>query len=455
MGTHISSVDSGSFENKIDDFASMVGEEEFYLRVGNILKNKSAFIGQIVHDTAREHIEAKAIQEKKVEESSSSWERSFDFTVGEVCNALSSFMPFNENEESEAEIEEFEDYKEQYIESPDHENTEIQKTELTKNKNKKEQVSMKNDNKRKSVAMEKENTLYKNKQEQVHKKKDKGKHVVTEEDEHQEYNNNENKIDDLFMDTLNYRLYDQHQGSTSTIHNIYDAFNDTIEKQCSNTAKDSNNVNVKQKIMTLEEILPSSVSTNKSKKYSKDRPSYSLYDHGHNTDRPWSSNNNKYGLNQYLFEQGKMKKEDKGKNAVKEKVESQNIKINENKIDDLFMEALSYRLYGQDQPSTSTIQNIYDAFNDNSNKMNVKPKEMTLEELLPFSVSKNINKPESEWLSTANSTPENSIIGNVGKVLDVTETVISNLMEEANTMTYDEYFKTRLSELPVEVQKKP
>ncbi|OUM67022.1 hypothetical protein PIROE2DRAFT_59015 [Piromyces sp. E2] len=90
--TRIVSRDSGRFEKKIDDFACMVGEKEFYLRVGNILRNESAFIGHITHDAAHEHIEAKEIQNIKVEEFSRSWDNSHDFTIRDIINKVQSIL---------------------------------------------------------------------------------------------------------------------------------------------------------------------------------------------------------------------------------------------------------------------------------------------------------------------------------------------------------------------------
>ena len=89
--TSISSIDSGSFERIIDDFASMVGEEEFYLKVGNVLRTESAFVGHKTHDPAHEHIEAKERQDVKVEESSDSWDNSVDFVVDDWRTVVNTF----------------------------------------------------------------------------------------------------------------------------------------------------------------------------------------------------------------------------------------------------------------------------------------------------------------------------------------------------------------------------
>lgn len=85
---NISHIDSGSFEKIIDDFASMVGEEEFYLRVGGILRTESAFVGHKAHDPAHEHIEAKERQDVKVEERHESYDHSFDLSVGDLMTVV-------------------------------------------------------------------------------------------------------------------------------------------------------------------------------------------------------------------------------------------------------------------------------------------------------------------------------------------------------------------------------
>ncbi|MBR1734570.1 MAG: HNH endonuclease [Alphaproteobacteria bacterium] len=85
---NISNIDAGSFEKIIDDFASMVGEEEFYLRVGNILRTESAFVGHKTHDPAHEHIEAKERQDIKVEECRESYDHSFDLSIGDLMTVV-------------------------------------------------------------------------------------------------------------------------------------------------------------------------------------------------------------------------------------------------------------------------------------------------------------------------------------------------------------------------------
>ena len=80
---NISYIDAGSFEKVIDDFASMVGTEEFYLKVGNVLHTKSAILGHATGDKSKEHIEASQRIDERVEEFSYSYDRSFDLSVGD------------------------------------------------------------------------------------------------------------------------------------------------------------------------------------------------------------------------------------------------------------------------------------------------------------------------------------------------------------------------------------
>lgn len=91
----ISNIDAGSFEKIIDDFASMVGEKEFYLKVGNVLRTESAFVGHMNHDPKHEHIDARIRQDVEVEQVRRSWDNSFDLSVGaliEVKNAIASMI---------------------------------------------------------------------------------------------------------------------------------------------------------------------------------------------------------------------------------------------------------------------------------------------------------------------------------------------------------------------------
>lgn len=85
---NISNIDASSFEKIIDDFASMVGEDEFYLKVGGILRTESAFVGHKTHDPAHEHIEAKERRDIKIEERHESYNHSFDLSVGDLMTVV-------------------------------------------------------------------------------------------------------------------------------------------------------------------------------------------------------------------------------------------------------------------------------------------------------------------------------------------------------------------------------
>jgi hypothetical protein len=84
-GANISGVDAGSFEKVIDDFAAFVGEKEFYLKVGNVLRTKSAILGHAAGagESSVEHIEARERIDEKVEEVSDAYDHSFDIAIGD------------------------------------------------------------------------------------------------------------------------------------------------------------------------------------------------------------------------------------------------------------------------------------------------------------------------------------------------------------------------------------
>ena len=89
----ISVTDSRKFEKVIDDYASFIGTEEFYLKVGNILETESAFLGHLRRDARKETIEAKHVIQKDAdqvkEEHDSSFSVSFcDFVT--IANELKS-----------------------------------------------------------------------------------------------------------------------------------------------------------------------------------------------------------------------------------------------------------------------------------------------------------------------------------------------------------------------------
>ena len=80
----ISSIDAGEFEKKIDEFAFLVGEKDFYMKVGGVLRTESAFLGHVTHDQAHEHIEAKERQDVQVEEIYRSRDNSFSLSFGDL-----------------------------------------------------------------------------------------------------------------------------------------------------------------------------------------------------------------------------------------------------------------------------------------------------------------------------------------------------------------------------------
>ncbi len=85
----INVTNSGRFERMIDEYASMIGTEEFYLKVGNILKTKSAFLGHEKHDATKEHIEFKEWQRDQVQEVSKTWNNSFSISIGDLMQVAS------------------------------------------------------------------------------------------------------------------------------------------------------------------------------------------------------------------------------------------------------------------------------------------------------------------------------------------------------------------------------
>ena len=84
----LSLIDSVSFERIIDDFAELVGEEEFYLRVGNILRTESAFLGHVRHDPMQEHIEAAEIQHTEVPQFKTGHDRSFSISIPDIAKLV-------------------------------------------------------------------------------------------------------------------------------------------------------------------------------------------------------------------------------------------------------------------------------------------------------------------------------------------------------------------------------
>lgn len=82
--TTLSVTDAGNFEGIIDDFARLVGTEDFYLKVGHILKTESAFFGHKNHDPAKEHIKCKEIQENHIKKLKKNWNNSFSISISDL-----------------------------------------------------------------------------------------------------------------------------------------------------------------------------------------------------------------------------------------------------------------------------------------------------------------------------------------------------------------------------------
>lgn len=85
----INVANSGRFERMIDEYASMIGTEEFYLKVGNILRTKSAFLGHEKHNATKEHIEFEEWQKNQIQELSRTWDNSFSISIGDLIQVAS------------------------------------------------------------------------------------------------------------------------------------------------------------------------------------------------------------------------------------------------------------------------------------------------------------------------------------------------------------------------------
>ena len=83
-----SRIDSDRFEKIIDEYASFVGTEEFYLHVGHILHERSAFFGHVQHDPNRERIEAGEIHHEEVEQVKYLHDRSFSISAQDIATVL-------------------------------------------------------------------------------------------------------------------------------------------------------------------------------------------------------------------------------------------------------------------------------------------------------------------------------------------------------------------------------
>lgn len=99
----ITNRESEKFERYIDEYASMIGEKEFYLEVGGLLKTKSALFGyrpkskESIDDENRkehEHISVEAWQNEEIEEISRSSSSGFTISMPHItkaCEALNKF----------------------------------------------------------------------------------------------------------------------------------------------------------------------------------------------------------------------------------------------------------------------------------------------------------------------------------------------------------------------------
>lgn len=101
----ISGVHSSEFERKIDDYAEFVGTENFYLKVGGILTEKSAFFGYVGQDKSQEHIEAKKIHHEKVPEFHSKNDSSFQVHFGDVFAVYDALHKFIKDDDPPALLE--------------------------------------------------------------------------------------------------------------------------------------------------------------------------------------------------------------------------------------------------------------------------------------------------------------------------------------------------------------
>lgn len=68
LNSTFSTRESEQFEQYIDEYACMIGEEEFYLEVGGLLKTKSVLFGHKSKDKEHEHISVREWQNEEIEE---------------------------------------------------------------------------------------------------------------------------------------------------------------------------------------------------------------------------------------------------------------------------------------------------------------------------------------------------------------------------------------------------
>lgn len=92
----LSTRESEAFEKYIDDYAYMIGEKEFYLKVGGLLKTKSVLFGNQLGDQSREYISAGKIQYEKIKEGRHSTSFEHTVSVADVTAACDALVEFSD-----------------------------------------------------------------------------------------------------------------------------------------------------------------------------------------------------------------------------------------------------------------------------------------------------------------------------------------------------------------------
>jgi hypothetical protein len=105
LNSTFSNNESRDFEQYIDEYACMIGEEEFYLEVGGLLKTKSVLFGyrpkgkESTDDedrTEHEHISVGAWQNEKIEEISQSSSSGFTISMPHITKAYEALNKFSD-----------------------------------------------------------------------------------------------------------------------------------------------------------------------------------------------------------------------------------------------------------------------------------------------------------------------------------------------------------------------
>ena len=105
LNSTFSTRESEQFERYIDEYACMIGEEEFYLEVGGLLKTKSVLFGyqpkgkESTDDedrTEHEHISVGAWQNEEIEEISQSSSSGFTISMPHITKAYEALNKFSE-----------------------------------------------------------------------------------------------------------------------------------------------------------------------------------------------------------------------------------------------------------------------------------------------------------------------------------------------------------------------